>query len=242
MHPTTTQALTVHRAAGVAAAALALTSAASAALTEEHFDVWLRSDGGNLVTGAIDEDGNPLAERARVFGAEFGEDPGFPYTAFEPGFQAIDGHFDPFQPFRIDFDGAVEAWIGDGFGGTDTTVTIEFGPQSFTSGDGPVEGFQWTTDAAGGFHDHFDLIANGAGGADPATGIYLLPLSVTDLAGGLGSTDTFWFVLNLGADEAEHEAAIEWVEATLVPAPGTLALLGAFAALGGGRRRRSTVG
>jgi len=210
----------------------------SAAADEDHFDVWLQIEGNQMFTGSITEDLEPINSNWRVFGAELpGADGDEPFTADEPGFQLLDGSVDPFYNFQINITDAVTAWNGNGFDPVAETMSLEFGPQSVTSGDGFVEGFQWTADANGGFHDHFEIILNGDGG-DPADGIYLLPLSIADPGGAFAATDTFWFVMNRGLSEAEHELSIEWVQQNIVPTPGAIGLLGC-AALFGRRRRRT---
>lgn len=220
----------------VAAATTALLLALPASADEEHFDVWLQiGDDGNLTTGSITEDLDPIDESWRVFGAEFGE-AGVPFFADEPGFQALDGTFDPFYTFRINIDGPVQVWNGAGFADTPERMSLGFGPSNVTSGDGPVEGFTFDAESLGGFHDHFDLTIDGPG-VDPGDGVYLLPLSIADESGGFGATETFWFVMNLNMDEAAHDAAIDYVQENFVPAPGALAVLLAGGLVGRRRRR-----
>jgi hypothetical protein len=212
--------------------------------SEEHLDVWIQNGGDGIVIGGISEDGTETFPDTLVFGAEFGEDPQEPFFADEPGFQAMDGDFAPFAPFQINIVDSLGAWNGDGFGLTDNTMTVSFGPATVTSGGGFIEGFQWQADTLGGFHDHFDLSINGDGG-DPANGIYLLPLAISlgeELGGspGLpGLSDTFYFVMNLGEDERQHDAAMDWVQANLVPGPGGAALLAGLLLLGRSRRQRA---
>ena len=223
---------------GSAAACVAMINAqALAGAEEEHFDVWLQAGVGSLVTGAIAEDGTPLDSNHRVFGAEFGKEPTEPFAADELGFQAIDGTFGAVEEFRVNITGPVELWSGGGFGATDETMTLEFGPSSVTSSAGFVAGFTFSADNLGGFHDHFEIILNGAGG-DPDPGIYLLPLSMELTSSALDATETFYFVMNLGQLEDDHESAIDWVQANIVPAPATWALL-APALLIGSRRRKN---
>jgi len=50
------------------------------------------------------------------------------------------------------------------------------------------------------------------------------------------TSESFYVLFNLGESEIDHDEAIEWVEANLVPAPGALALLAAGVLAG--RRRR----
>ena len=207
---------------------------------EEHGDVWIQLDGNQISTGLISEDGDPISSAARVFGAEFGEEPGNPFLAIEPGFQALDGTFPSLMNFRVDIVDGVTGWNGGGFNDVSETMTLEFGPQSVTSGDGLVEGFDLTMDDEGGFHGHFDILLNGSGG-DPDPGIYLLSLQLaaSDSASTYEPSDTFWFVMNLGQSEDDHEAAIEWVEANLVPAPAALALFLLHGGVSSRRRRQS---
>lgn len=200
-----------------------------------HGDVWLRVAGDQLVTGLVDEDGTPVESAWRVFAGEFGEDPRFPFFADHPGFRLFGGSVAPGSPFTINIAGPVERWTGAGFGATPSLMTIAYGPGSVTSGGGYVSGFQWHADARGGFHGHFDLEIHQDGG-DPEDGIYLLPLSISsDIA---TATPVFWFVMNLGADERDHEQAIDWVITRLVPGPGALPLCVLMACAGVRSRRR----
>ena len=68
----------------VTAAAAAL---AMPALAEEgHEDIWVTSSGGQLVTGGWDhETGEITSPFLRVFKADMGEDPEFPFSIDEPG-------------------------------------------------------------------------------------------------------------------------------------------------------------
>ena len=61
-------------------------------------------------------------------------------------------------------------------------------------------------------------VEEGDGGADPEPGVYLVPMKVAILGTDSG-TETFFWTLNLGMDEAVHEAATEWVEANRVAEP-----------------------
>jgi len=201
---------------------------------EEHFDVWFRDVDGQIVTGSRFEDFSIRSQYERVFGGEFGEDPLFPFNADEPGFQAFD--FAPGTSFRVNATDALGVWNGGGFDLADETMGVAFEGSSFTTGVGPVNGFTFDTDSDGDLHDHFELTLNGASGNDPDVGIYLLSLSVGYDGDPASFSDPFFFVMNLGEDEASHEAAIDWVNANLVPTPGGLLLLGAAGLMG--RRRR----
>lgn len=71
-------------------------------------------------------------------------------------------------------------------------------------------------------------------------GIYLVEGIFTNPVvggNGLASSEPVWFVFNYGLDEEEHDAAIEYVESTLVPTPGA-AIIGAMGLAAAARRRR----
>jgi hypothetical protein len=221
------------------ASILLVQPAVAGAGKESHFDIWLRADAGRLVTGSISEDGAPLNEVHRVFGADFGEDPLFPFAAFDPGIQFFsdDPAFTDAE-FSFDIRAGLRLWNGDGFSAAAETLTIAYGPASVTTGLGYTPGFSFFADSDGDLHDHFDFILSGPGlaGIDPSPGIYLVELGMRCVSPALIETDPFWIVFNLAEDEAGHDAAIGWVEQNLVPAPGATALM-ALAAFARRRRR-----
>jgi hypothetical protein len=207
---------------------------------EEHFDVLLRlSSEGRIVTGAATEDEQLLRANERVFGAEFGGDPMFPFLATEPGFQTLLSSFSSLTSLTFNIEDEIGRWNGGGFDfGLDESMTLSFEGSSVDSAGGFVSGFDIMTDAGGYLHDHFFMNLNGAGRSDPLDGVYLMPLSFEITGNASSRSLPFWFVLNLNMSEEDHEAAIDWVTAELAPAPGGLALLG-LAFMGGVRRRRA---
>lgn len=194
---------------------------------EPHFDVLIEVVGGALGTSAIGEDEDPssIVPGARVFGAELGGAPFGPGQGDEPGFQGYD--FPAGVAFTFDIRSALGEWNGSEVVVSGTTMTVaaslaDPGLPSVTTGGGFVPGFVFTTAGADGrIHQHLELGLNSApsGGA----GVYVLELQVS--AAGYGTTPAFWFVLNNGASEEAHEAAIEWVEVNLVPTPGVVGVL-----------------
>lgn len=208
----------------------------------QHADVLLIPDfiNGVVTTGAFyDDSGTVVSMNQRVFEAEFGEaDPMNPNFADEPGFRALPGDFDnSFWGFNI-ID-TVFVWNGTDFSAVSPySMTINFGPSpditSPTAPGGFTSGFDIPV-GAGGFDDHLNIFLD-APMDGTADGIYLLTLEV--YAEGLDASAPIWFVMNRRLSEAEHEAAIDWVNANLVPAPGAMALLGA-AGLMANRRRRA---
>jgi hypothetical protein len=204
---------------------------------EEHYDVWIRwnASAGKILTGGVSHDGDQVPV-LRVFGAEFEDVGGNPF-ADHPGFQAFDETFSPNQDLQINITDAVTIWNGNGFDPTAETLTVEYGPQFVTSGAGYVEGFDFAMDEHGGFHGHFEIFAGDPPGGSLGTGIYLLPLSLSLGGPAPGESDPFYFVMNWGAEESEHEAAVEWVENS-IPAPGALGVFALAALLPARRRRR----
>jgi len=190
-------------------------------------DIWVYASGGNLVTGAWDHDtGDVTSLDRRVFSAEFGEDPAFPFSTDEPGIGSdLVGTMLTMNMLQ-----GLGIWNGSGFSSSSDVLQAAFGGQEVSSSAGG--GFSFLVTQGLDLHAEFTLA--GLRGADPANGIYLAAFNFA--ASGLATSQTMWVVYNLGMDEEAHEEAIEWVEANLVPAPGALTLLG-LAGLTGRRRR-----
>lgn len=203
-------------------------TACPAALAEGiHLDpfVWLQA--GRIEIGAWDDDAGALhAPLWRVFGADLGEDPDFPFSIDEPGIRSqLAG-----LTISLDLDAGLQAWTGSAFAASAGAMTVSYGGTSIGTGSGGSIGFL----VSDGFHAHPGYTLSGAGGADPVAGIYLFSFTVS--SAGYGTSDRFWMAMNLGMDEATHDEAMEWVEANYVPSPGAAAL--AAIALAAGRRRR----
>jgi len=211
---------------------------------EPHLDVHVSIVNGKVRTGSIDasDPKNPvITPGARVFGAEFGKI--IPDYTDEPGFEGTNLPAGAGIGFNVL--AQLGAWNGGGFEPADETITIAVdignpGLPSITTGTGFVAGFDFAVaDLSGVFHQHLDFLLNAAGeGPAPADGVYLLTLELT--SGNTGSLPSrpFWIVFNQNSDEEMHDAAIDWVNEHLVPAPG----VGAAAAVIGcawlKRRRR----
>jgi len=194
-------------------------------------DITLTISGGKMFTAIIPEGGG-TAEAQRVFASEFFDVAGFAF-ADEPGYEIDDGTLTPGSGLFLTMRKAVRSWTGSDFSTIATqTITASFGPNSITSNltDIATGGLLLPVEAGGGLHDHPEVNLN-----DALAGIYLLELELSSDTG-LEKTDPFWIVYNYGAGEADHDAAIEWVNSTLVPAPGSLALVGL--GLLAARRRR----
>lgn len=84
-------------------------------------------------------------------------------------------------------------------------------------------------DPAGYLHSHllFDLVDGaGVGVASPAAGVYAF--ATTFRVAGLADSEPVYWVLANGVDEAIHEAAIDYISASvgIVPEPSSLAMVG----------------
>jgi len=212
----------------IASAALALASAATAEVV--HSDIWAYQVDGTLVTGGWDhETGNVVNPSQRVFEGELGEDPSFPFSGDEPGIGSnLVG-----LTLTMNLSPDLGIWNGAGYDlpfSSMGMLTVSYGGQSASTGSGGSFSFLVTS----GLDLHPEFTLSGPGSADPVNGIYLAMFTLS--SAGLNTSDAFWVVFNLGSSEEEHEAAVEWAETYLVPAPGAIALLGMAGLM---RRRRA---
>jgi hypothetical protein len=194
---------------------------------------------GRVVTGVGDHDEQTVSDLGtRVFGADMALSGPF-WAADEPGVFIPAGSMPDGVGVGFVLEAALRRW--DGAGAVDfstvpaQTMAVEFGPLSVSTAltDADVFGFPITYDATNpdGFDEHWDFLLDAAAG----TGIYLLQLRFT--VDGFQDSESVWTVFNAGLDETAHDAAIEYVEHALVPAPGVLALMG-LGGLAATRRRR----
>ncbi len=216
-------------AVALAAAALTATMARADVEKEPHLDLWITSSGGALVTGGWDhETGLVVNPSQRVFEGELGLDPFFPFSGDEPGIGSdLVG-----TTLTMNLSPSLGAWNGSEFAFSTSMLTASYAGQSASTAAGGS--FSFLVSAGLDLHPEFTM--SGPGTSDPANGIYLASFRVS--AAGYAQSDTFWIVFNLGMPEADHEAAVEWVEANLVPAPGALAALAVAAVTARSRTRR----
>jgi len=192
-----------------------------------HADIWVTSSSGQLVTGAWDHTSGEVTNPAqRVFEAEFGEDPSFPFSGDEPGIgsnlvgSTLSLHILP----------TLGAWTGTNFTLSTSMLSMSYGGQSGDTASGGFFNFLVTE----GLDLHAEFALSGSGGEDPAAGIYLATFRF--MSADFAQSAPLWVVFNLGMSEEDHEAAVEWVEMNLVPTPGVLAIA-ALSAVTGSRSR-----
>lgn len=214
-------------------------------------DVGVSFADGRIVTSLVEEEEalrGGLGLPQRVFDSDLGTVEFGPYGNDEPGYTTNDLP----EGARIGFNIRTELkkWTGSSFDGG-IPETLQLGLFLGTPGEvtrdtagGFVGGFSFAqADAVGFFDEHLSNVlrgpsTGGGGFADPSDGVYLLELELFTDAAGIANSDPYWIVLNLNVDQVVQDAAIEYVENVLVPAPGSLAAL-ALVAAPLMRRRRS---
>jgi len=217
-----------HRISIITLFTLTTFAAAARAEKEPHLDLWITASDGALVTGGWDHlTGSVINPSQRVFEADFGIDPAFPFSTDEPGIGSdLVG-----VTLTMNLAPGLGRWNGDGFDLSSAVLLASYGGQSATTTAGGSFGFL----VSAGLDLHPEYTVSGAGGTDPANGIYLAAFTVS--ANGLASSATFYAVLNLGMTELDHGAAAAWVESNLVPSPGAGAVLALVGAASRRRRR-----
>jgi len=235
---------------------LASLTVVSSIASAQHADLLvIRDDAGNLLTGQYDFDtGSIVNTNTRVYEGEFDQFG----TTDEPGFNALSSSNIPagFQALpaisELTFNAnafsignqVANLFFWDGTGEVDFTqssnaLTISKAPSNIFNatldgGSSDVDGFAIDTTSSDGFlHKHID--AGLMDISESAHGFYLWSFDLT-IDG--STTDPIFFVHGFGLeDEVAHEAAIDWVNGNLVPAPGALSML-ALGGLTATRRRR----
>lgn len=243
----------------VCTAALLSAFAGSALAGEGHVDgLLLINPDGKLVTGGYDfENATVESVNTRVYEGEFdafgsSDEPGFnavsnTNTSLPAGYTTLPGStavsFNA-NAFSI---GASTAnlWHWDGIGAVNfapvsSPTQLQIVESAFSSilngSASDVAGFVIDTTSASGFlHKHITFNLSNTDASTPDGGFYLwsLTLSVGQL-----SSDPAYFVHGFGEhNEIAHEAAVDFIQSTVVPEPSSLALLslGGLALM---RRRR----
>lgn len=209
----------------------------------QHVDIRPYVESGQIRTAGFVDATSTVLPDMRVFGSDFGEDPGNPYFTQDPGFNAAAGSglpagsqllFNIVGAAGLGLSANLSYWDGTGavsFSPTpaDETLMLAFGSQSRVVDDSTsfVSGFSLqTVTATGSTHRHLNATLNGVGG-DPTAGIYLLPLELQSSDASLEKSLPFFVVYNNGLDEEIHDLAIDWVQENLVnvPEPSSFLLL-----------------
>lgn len=205
-----------------------------------HFDVVPYSDGSKILTGGHDHGASPTVTvpTMTVYGYDFNEDPGNPYSIGDPGINNsssfTSGVFvnDGLMPagmlsFSVSSGsyGSLHYWDGTGSpsfspvtGGVEVTLASTLGSlaigASTTSGSFNIRNVLASGPSAGRLHLHLDsTISSGA-----PDGIYALGGVLSTSAVGVADSDPIYFVYNMNASEQAHDDAIAFYE-SLGPSP-----------------------
>lgn len=204
-------------------------------------DIGFKVVGNSLKTGAVTDNGNGevVLPGERVFAGEALVSEG---VSDEPGFYAEAGTLHANESLSFNVRKALRVWSGSNFLTiASETMRIE-NPAGTASLETPTSdpsspipaGWGFIFPASSEFDQHPIYYVEGRAGP----GIYLLELEFTTTQAGITNSPSFWAVINDGADDSQHDAAIQWTRDNLVPAPGAAALF-SLAGLAGVRRRRA---
>ncbi|NUQ52341.1 MAG: hypothetical protein HUU19_06540 [Phycisphaerales bacterium] len=203
-------------------------------------DIGFKIVGGSLKVGEVLDNGfgEFVQPGERVFGGEMLISDG---VGDEPGFFAQAGTLGSGELISFNVRKALRVWNGMDFNTiASETMRIEnpagtaFVDTPFADPSSPIAaGWGFSFPGSGDLDDHPIYYVNGRTGP----GIYLLELELTTTQAGIINSPSFWVVFNDGADDTQHDAAIDWTEENLVPAPGAAGML-AFGGLIALRRRR----
>lgn len=197
-------------------AILLIFSLAAIARAQPHRDVHVYTEAGQLRTGVVDFDNSgDITPDVRVFPGFFGETAN---GTNDPGFNASPGTFASGSLLSFNILDALRKWDGTDF---DTIpperLFISLGAtnrQTPTTADAFVAGFNITAVLSNGsFHQHINYFLT----TPFSAGVYLLKIEVR-----VGSGDPsppIYIVFRQGSDQMAHQAAIAYVESTLIAPP-----------------------
>ncbi|MBX3404789.1 MAG: hypothetical protein KF699_15375 [Phycisphaeraceae bacterium] len=192
---------------------LATTCAASGALAQHAGDVFLTVESGRIATNLQPQPGQ--IDPARVFLAEMGEIE--PHFSDEPGFDCLPGTFPTPSAIGFRLRGPVQRWNGSRLAADSAPIFAAayatLGPVFSPECNLVVDGFTIPVGANGTWHRHIEFTRLSPDGP----GVFVVELELFSTAASIAPSRPFWFVFNDGADEADHDAAAEWVEEHLVP-------------------------
>jgi hypothetical protein len=177
----------------------------TAPLRAQHAtDIGVTVSEGALQTNRYDE--NLQLTPARVFIGTFG-DTGVPQFTADPGYEAASGTFTSGTRIGWKSVAPLLRWDGTDFVTTDAQIQFKYLSASFTVGATPVTGFTVLVTSSGGLHRHLNMTLQGAGGATPQAGAYLVPMQLFTTSPSMQS-ETYWLVLNESLPQLAFDAAV----------------------------------
>ena len=195
-----------------ASIAAALAAAVSVPALAQHADITISIENGRIVTSA-DLGAGPVARR--VFSADFGA-LGVPDFTDEPGFLAAPGTFALGSRTGFNITAGLRRFNGSACEPVaNERIEAAFLTLSAVIGANPAPGIDLAVQSDGGWHRHFNFTLFADGGKLPTSGIYVAELALYSTDGVTAPSAPFWIVFNDERTEAEHDAAIAWVEANL---------------------------
>jgi hypothetical protein len=141
-----------------------------------------------------------------VFIGTFG-DTGVPQFTADPGYEATSGTFTSGTRIGWKSVAPLLRWDGTDFVTTDAQIQFKYLSASFTVGATPVTGFTVLVTSSGGLHRHLNMTLQGAGGATPQAGAYLVPMQLFTTSPSMQS-ETYWLVLNESLPQLAFDAAV----------------------------------
>lgn len=183
----------------------------------QHADILITVESGALQVAAIDKTTGTITP-TNVFAADLGET-GIPHYIDEPGLDAEAGTLPPGSTLGFTIVGPLLRWDGASFvptsgSGCDAgeTMTIQYVTLLRTTSCTDVAGFNLAVQADGGFHKHyvFGVQPDAAGSID--SDVYALQFTLRSSDPSIADSAPVWIVFNDGMTEAEHDAAIAFLE------------------------------
>lgn len=192
-----------------------------------HDDVVPYDSGNKIVTGGHDDDENTTSSFERIFGYDFGETPGFPFRAGDPGFNNGSGFtagfgddngklvvsedllFEPATNLLY-WDGTTSAFTAPS-ANVELRINNEFGDELTKVGGASYTGTApfliGTTAATGRLHVHLGsrMLEGGIEGAPD--GIYILGMLLK--MDTLADSDPIYMVYNLNLEEELHDGLLD---------------------------------
>lgn len=207
----------------------------------DDFDVRPIVVDGRITTNGFSDAFGDINLGQRVFVYDFQQDPGDPFFTSDPGFNAASGSGLPAGsqvkfnvPSAADFGlpANLSYWDGSAspsFGSVPAGESLLWNLGSNNLGVGDSLGFQagfllQVVSSTGAMHKHLGAFLNGSGGNDPANGIYLIPIELTDSDPSITKSKPFFILYNNGLSEAQADAAANYVQTHVIPEPSAFML------------------